>query len=82
MTQNVTEPMDSLTQEEVREAETAEQDALNKSQSAYLLRRVVVLRAQLNRVQKENEVLLKQLLEVRKAHEAAKTSDDAQVNTE
>lgn len=46
-----------FTEAEVLAAESAEQAALSASQNAYLTRRVVVLRAQLNKLQEKVDAL-------------------------
>lgn len=55
MTQNAPEQSVTFSQEEVKAAESAEQAALSKSQNEYLTRRVVVLRAQMDRFRQEAE---------------------------
>ena len=61
MAQNVTETPEPYSQEEVKAAEKAEQDALSVSQNKYLTNRVVTLRAHLNRLEIENQELLLEL---------------------
>jgi len=55
MTQNAPEQQITFSQEEVKAAESAEQAALSKSQNEYLTRRVVVLRAQMDRFRQDCE---------------------------
>lgn len=57
MTQSNTEQEPQYTEAEVRAAESAEQALLTASQSKYLMSRVVILRARLNRLEKENSDL-------------------------
>lgn len=57
MTQNVPTPPDAYSEEEVRAAEAAEQAALSASQNKYLTNRVVALRAQIGRLERENSEL-------------------------
>lgn len=57
MTQNAQAQPDAYSEEEVRAAEAAEQAALSKSQNQYLTRRVVALRAQIGRLERENSEL-------------------------
>ena len=61
MTQFNPEQADNLSEEEVRLAETAEQEALNESQKTYLLKRVVLLRVRNNRLRAEVSSLSSQL---------------------
>lgn len=53
MTQNQPESSPQYTTEEVRAAEAVEQASLSASQNKYLTGRVVVLRVQVNRLEKE-----------------------------
>lgn len=68
MTQNVPEQPVSYSQEEVKAAEAAEQVSLSKSQNQYLTSRVVTLRAQLNRAERE-------LAELREVHQYCSDPD-------
>lgn len=68
MSQNAPEQTNPYSPEEVRAAETAEQAALSKSQNEYLTRRVVVLRAQLDRANRE-------LAELREVHQYCSDPD-------
>jgi tRNA splicing endonuclease len=68
MTQNAPEQTLTYSQEEVKAAESAEQAALSKSQNQYLTQRVVVLRAQLDRANRE-------LAELREVHQYCSDPD-------
>lgn len=72
MSESTVEQIEKMTQADVASAEIAEQAALNASQTAYLLRRVIVLRAQLNRA---TEDLQFARLEIQRLHAPKEGAD-------
>lgn len=69
MSDSVPEQNNNVSQEEVSLAEAAEQAALNDSQKSYLLKRVVLLRVQNNRLQADLQAALQELEQLRPAPE-------------
>ena len=76
MNNSTLEQSEQVSQEEIRLAEPAEQDALNESQKTYLLKRVVLLRIQNNRLRSEVKTLADQLAEYNAKEEPSESTEE------